>query len=1532
MKRPPRSSKFPIARAYCALAALFFIPYLLRLSAFAAGDFTRHYLPYSFFQQSSLLAGRLPVWNPHVNSGHPFLADTESAVFYPVSNILLLLTSFSSTIAGRLYWLQVEAFVHILLACSFTALLVHRLTGRRMAGFAAGLVFGFSGFLTGYPPLQLGILRVAVWLPLILWLLLPERPGKPVWRRWLMACAAHAAAFFANHPQTFLFLTYAVAGWMFMLAVSQSLRRAEVGDGSQRALAAGAPDYKRIVQHVGFSAAYAVILISLTAAQLWPALEFTRLSVRSARPFHELSSGFPPQDYWQFVVPGVLTHYSPLYVGIAGLGLALIALAALVSNRFKLAAASPFARPAAVFFAVAGCLACLVSLGELLPVYPLLYRYAPGWALFRGQERIAYLIAFSASVMSGFGLALLHSLAVRWRRRFGWGFLVFVAGGAATVFILWHFPGRLEVSNGAFLFQAGKSVLIASVFLVLCRSVRLSRTHFVLLLLVMAADLFASNFTTNLASGQEIRSALTQPELLATQRAAERAAERAAQALTDGTPLLPPRVYNEGRLPEDSGMVAGWEDVWAASVLRLSAYNAFFVDFPADRMWRLTGVGTVLTWREELSVASQLVEEFPRENETTRLHRLNSVSPRLWWAQKARRIEDKAALALLADPGFDPQREILIAESDADVLGEGWEEDRLSFGDGGDATVEVDGRGPGHLEIRVRSAEPGLLFISENFMPGWRAEWTGADRTSQPARLPVARAHHAFLAVPVPAGEGTVELAYRPASVRWGIAISGVSWIALLLVLRGQIAVAFGAAWRRIRRYAGEVWRAAFSNLAAQDSLEAGRAANGESISSSQGLLADSRFGRLVVTLATVAGFALRFYRLGEQELNAREALSFWFSQLPLPNLIEVLSGRGETYFLASLTLQHYWLPLAGITEFALRSTSAFLGALAIPLVYVFAREMRWPPLPCLTAALLMAMNTYAIRSSQDVPLYSLSLTLTLASAVLALRFVNRGWSRASFIAYVLCGAATFYTHAFAVLAFLAQNLYVLIVIARDRRSGRDSHARIPDWSMFRHWASAQISVVALCIPLLASAGPGMFNGTGGFSGSSLVSTLWWRFSEIPMGRFFPDGTWLLNAGLLGAVLIAAAVIGAYLAAKRETVRSEGSAKDEHSVGDLSASGPQDAGPRPGGRHPIILLLLLLIVSPMAFWTPLYRTWFMFGSFYSVALPPLLLLMALGTVKIGDWVEGWLGWRWRSWTADAEAETPTFLNSVRVGSVAAASLALVIVGGNLFALRNYHFEPAFSQSRGLRELAEVLENVSAGLNPAQVHIVRSFPEPALFLYYYRGEVEDSALPRHDREMEDATEAVSRMRQNGIRRIILPVSLKDDQEAPYLARKAVSSSYRLAGEETVGPWLVELYSSPSDEEWRILEAAFANGLVLERAQVNPGFPPAGGRMVVHMEWRGDPAKLTGGEKIFLHLLDETGNLVAQWDPELRMESGRHATAAAVPIPPTLPAGSLRLVAGLYDVSVEGAPRILTGSGEEWVQLAYFHVTDCDVCGR
>ena len=1516
---PPAQPQFPVALAFGGLAALFFSPYILGLAAFPHGDFNHHFLPFSLFQQNALLTLRLPVWVPYANAGHPFLADAQSAVFYPISNFLLLLTGFVHSAAGRLYWLQVEAALHVFLASVFTYMLVRRLTGKRTAGFAAGSIFAFSGFLTGYPLLQLGVVRTAAWLPLILLLLLPRRDGRHCLKRWLLAACVQAVAFFAGHPQTFLFLTYAVAGWMLMLAFVEMRIHFTGSREPVGAFALGA-----LLQMTGRALAFVAALIAMTLGQLWPAIEFAQRSVRAFVGSEYLSGGFPWQDTWQFMFPGVLSHFSPQYIGVAGLGLTLFACAGLFSNQFSHAGGDRVLVPAALFFVICGGIAWLLSYGENGPLYGPFYRFAPGGSLFRGQERAIYLVAFSLSALSGYGLALLTSLPQRLRRNLSWAFAVVAAAGA-MLFVTWRpLPENSELSRAALYFSCGKSLLFAVVFASLCSVRNMTRTRILLLLSFLLVDLFITNFATNIADGPSVRAELARPEIAATLRAANDLAEE-----TNGPP---PRVYNEDRLPRSSGISAEWEDVGGSSPLRTLSFDSLFTDVPFVRMWELTAVGTVLTWREELPVESQLIARFEHpDGSESRLHKLGALSPRSWWTNRVRRVDDRTALALLSDANFDPQQEVLIAESDAASLGDAWEDDRISFGDSVRAEIDVEQKGPAHLVIGIDSDQPGLLFVSENHMPGWLAEWTATNEPSQPIILPVVRAHQAFLGIPVPAGKGTLELAYRPASVRWGLAISAFAWIAALLVLRGQIAAALGTVGNRFRHIASELRQIDVSSSAIWGSLNTRQNESEESHSLSQGLFADIRFHRAVVLLATLVGFALRFYQLADQELVPGEALSYWFSQLSFSRLIHMFNEGGGTTFSASYWLNHHWLRLAGSSEFTLRSISAVLGTLAIPLLYRFARELRLPAFAALTATLLMALGSYAVRASQNVLLNPLSLTLTVASATLAVRLISGPKSKTVFLAYVLCGAATIYTHIFAVLALLAQNLYVLFVSVRDYRGRKDPSTPIPYRSMRIRWAWAQFSIIALCIPWLASASSGTFDFTGSSTASSVVSMLWWRFAGYPIGDLVPGRIWLLNAGLFGAVSIAAAVIGALLFARKRTDLDGGRAEGEKEIEKGNDSTTQDSLPQVPGSSPIVFLLLLMLMAPLAYWGPLYQHW-LHGSLYAVTLPPYLLLVAVGLTHVGGWIESWLGWRWRTWTDDAGADGPFLLKRVRIGSVAAVALVLVLVAGNLFTWRNDHFDPEFNSSRGLRELSSVLERWSAGLYPDEVHILQSFPDPTLFLYYYTGDVEDSVLPRHDHDLNSATEAVNALRESDILRIILPVNLNDAQEGPNLARQALAGSYQLAGQKTFGPWLVELYSRPNPEAWRLFDVEFANGLVLERAQVSPQFPPAGGRMVVHMEWRGDPAALTGGEKIFLHLLDENSNLVAQWDPEFRMYGAKQSTAAAMPIPSTLPAGSLRLVAGLYDVTVEGAPRVLTSAGEDSLQLAYFHVTDCDVCGR
>ena len=433
MKRPLQPPHFPVVLAYAAAVLLFFSPHLLGLTAFPDSDFTRHFLPFSLFQQSAILDLRLPLWDPHTFAGHPFLADAQSAVFYPISNALLVLTSFDRSAVGRLYWLQVEAAFHIFLACLFTYMLVRRLTGSKMAAFTAGAIFGFSGYLTGYVPLQLGILRVAVWLPAIFLLLLPQadsaergpdgenapRPAIslsrafPQWKRWLAAAGVQAVAFFGGHPQTFMFLSYAVAGWMLML-LANDLRGQKVGTSAGKAVIQTVT--KRVLLYAGMAAAYAAVLVLLTLAQLWPVFEFTQYTVRSSLTFQEASGGFAFRDTLQFLLPGLYTLYSPQYVGVAALGLTSITVATLFSSGLTLPKGDPHARAAAFYFVICAAVALLLSYGGRLPLYSLFYRLAPGGELFRGQERAIFLVAFSLSVLSGYGMALLPSLSAPRRR------------------------------------------------------------------------------------------------------------------------------------------------------------------------------------------------------------------------------------------------------------------------------------------------------------------------------------------------------------------------------------------------------------------------------------------------------------------------------------------------------------------------------------------------------------------------------------------------------------------------------------------------------------------------------------------------------------------------------------------------------------------------------------------------------------------------------------------------------------------------------------------------------------------------------------------------------------------------------------------------------------------------------------------------------------------------------------------------------------------------------------------------------------
>ncbi len=741
----------------------FYAPLLAGLRSFPDGDFTHHFLPFSLFQHQALRDLRLPLWNPHTYAGHPFLADTQAAVFYPLSNLLLLLTLPFDGAAARMYLLQLEAVLQTALAGAFVALLLHELVRVRWAALLGGLTFALSGYLVAYPPLQLAVLRSALWLPLLLWVLLrmARRPGVG----WALAAgAALACAFFAGHPQTFLYVAYVAAAWVLLLA---ALAARDGGAGA-------------LLRFGGGALLACAAAAGLAAVQFLPSWEFTRLSVRADVDYAFVSGGFPLQDSWQLLLPGVFSYYSPLYVGVVGLALSLVAAASLRVRRVGGApwSGAPWSGAATLFLLGLALFGLLVSFGGNGFLYPIVYRVLPGWGWFRGQERAAYLVALALSLLAGLGAAALPTLRPGARRRLALVAAAVVIGATYAFGLLYQLAGRTVLGNGRYLLIAALTILLAAALALALWLPGWSARRSFLLPAMTVVNLAVFGMGLNQMPGGPAQRTLVAPEVTALQAAVAEAGRTA-----NG---LPGRVYNEFRAYEDYALRAGLEDLWGSSPLRLERYAALAQEFPLDRWWRLYGVGHVLTWRRELFVASTRQAEFPQAADSTYLHQLNEPNPRAWVVGGVRAADDTEALALLADHTWDLDASVLLPPETAAGTGT---PGQIA------ATIRMTRARPEALRIVIESPQPGILVLAENWMPGWRVEGAAAAEPvlGLPAYEPL-RANRSQIAIPIPAGESDFTLVYAPQSVRRGLWIGGATVAAGLLLLAAQ------ALARRARR------------------------------------------------------------------------------------------------------------------------------------------------------------------------------------------------------------------------------------------------------------------------------------------------------------------------------------------------------------------------------------------------------------------------------------------------------------------------------------------------------------------------------------------------------------------------------------------------------------------------------------------------------------------------------------------------------------------------------------------------------------
>lgn len=626
---------------------------------------------------------------------------------------------------------------------------------------------------------------------------------------------------------------------------------------------------------------------------------------------------------------------------------------------------------------------------------------------------------------------------------------------------------------------------------------------------------------------------------------------------------------------------------------------------------------------------------------------------------------------------------------------------------------------------------------------------------------------------------------------------------------------------------------------------------------------------RLLLLVVILLGWGLRLWRLDDQELRGDEVFGYFFSLRPLDDMVQATIELQEPHPIASYLVQQRWLAWAGHSEFALRLPSAWFGLLAVALLWRLASSLLLPPPTALLATLLLASSPYAIWHSQDARMYSMSLALTTASTWLMIAWLQRQ-RRVWAIAYGVINWVALHTHYFSVFVLVAQNLFVLI------RTLQQPRLRFT----FVNWVAIQATIAFFYGPWLLQVQTTLTNYQGNGDSPAIGAMLWRAGSVFLVGESVPATQrvwWALLAGLLllwGAIMLA----------------------------------------RAGANERRTLLLLGLYLG-----VPLVATWWsatqrpIFNERYLVAAaPPFYLLLAAGLTG---------GWAVQARRLKPAADSQSALQRTgRLYQFVGSGLLLVVLSGVGLSLNRHYTDPTYSKTRGWRALATTLTQWSTHLPPATVQIAQNFPDPTLW-YYYQGKVAHVVLPPQPHDEAGARATVQQLHQAGVQRVLLPAQPAPNWDDQGIAAAALGISYTLAYEAAVGVWPVQLYVAPP-AALQPATVAFTNGVTLTGFAVQPATLSPNNVLTVQLGWQGANRPLKGSEKVFVQVLNGSGQLVAQADRPLQVAAEPTVVTLntyGILLPAALPAGAYHLIVGLYDSTAEGMPRILTTEGQDAVTL-------------
>lgn len=263
---------------------ILFMPQYISNQVIAWLDFSLYFLPFRMLTADYIQHGIMPFWNPYIYCGNPLMANMQSAVFYPLNIFFHVLPAITAV--------KITTYITFSVMSLFTYAFMRIYKASEEGGFIAAVVFAF-GFYSMIKAVEFAEINVMAWIPAALYFTKKFADSAKA-RDFFMIPFMLCLSLLGGHAQLFIY------AWLLFTAfyIFENIYMKKGGR------AEGVKNFLIIN----------LILLGLSAIQLLPAARFVLLSKRAATGigYENVMGGFLSFDHiLSFIFPFLSDFFSP---------------------------------------------------------------------------------------------------------------------------------------------------------------------------------------------------------------------------------------------------------------------------------------------------------------------------------------------------------------------------------------------------------------------------------------------------------------------------------------------------------------------------------------------------------------------------------------------------------------------------------------------------------------------------------------------------------------------------------------------------------------------------------------------------------------------------------------------------------------------------------------------------------------------------------------------------------------------------------------------------------------------------------------------------------------------------------------------------------------------------------------------------------------------------------------------------------------------------------------------------------------------